>query len=231
MKLDNDSKQRLITFFSMVLEFYKVVMGTFLIVFVPQECEETTCTMSENFFNGTIINSAGNICNFITFTSIGTLYFIEYRRENWCIKYLDIDDEKSTNNLDEEIENYPDFKAAMASLNSYYVKSAYFASIMMIINFIVSGFVVYQSYASTNSITSFISFFLLVSMKLYSSYNVGSLSLRDERANSAYMKEPKTYNTIDEDHRLETLIDREDVESNNITIELTETKSDSNECD
>ena len=63
----------------MVLEFYKVVMGTFLVVFVPQECEETTCTMSENFFNGTIINSAGNICNFITFTSIGTLYFIEYK--------------------------------------------------------------------------------------------------------------------------------------------------------
>lgn len=39
-------------------------------------------------------------------------------------------------------------------------------------------------------------------MKLYSAYNVGTISVKDERANSAYMKMPKTYNTIDEDHRL-----------------------------
>ena len=104
MKLDVDNKQRLMTFLSMSLEFYKVVMGTFLVVFVPQKCEDGVCNMTDNFFNGTILNSAGNICNFVTFTSVGTLYFIELKRENWCIKYLDIDDSISTNNLDEEIE-------------------------------------------------------------------------------------------------------------------------------
>jgi len=203
MKVDADTKQRITTFFSMCLEFYKVLMGTFLVIFVPQDCNGDICTMKENFFNGTVLNSAGNICNFVTFTSIGTLYIIELKRENWCIQYLDIDDEKSTNNLDTEIEAYPKYKAQMARLNTQYIRSVYVALFMMITNFVVSGVTVYQSYSGTNSITTFLSFFMLVFMKLYSSWTVGSLSIKDERANSAYMKEPKTYNTIDADYRIE----------------------------
>ena len=81
MKVDADTKQRITTFFSMCLEFYKVLMGTFLVVFVPQQCNDNICSMRENFFNGTVLNTAGNVCNFVTFTSIGTLYFIELKRE------------------------------------------------------------------------------------------------------------------------------------------------------
>ena len=206
MKLDVDSKQRLMTTCYMFLEFYKIIMGTFLVVFVPQKCGDEICSMTDNFFNGTIINSAGNICNFVTFSSIGTLYFIEMRRENWCIKYLDMDESLSTDNLDEEIERYPDYKTHMKRLNNYYIKSVYFALVIMVTNFVVSGVTVYQSYAGSNSVSTFISFFMLVSMKLYSSWSVGSLSIRDERANSAYLKEPKTYNTIDVDFKIEDLL-------------------------
>ena len=206
MKLDVDSKQRLMTTCYMFLEFYKIIMGTFLVVFVPQKCGDEICSMTDNFFNGTIINSAGNICNFVTFSSIGTLYFVEMRRENWCIKYLDMDESLSTDNLDEEIERYPDYKIHMKRLNNYYIKSVYFALVMMVTNFVVSGVTVYQSYAGSNSVSTFISFFMLVSMKLYSSWSVGSLSIRDERANSAYLKEPKTYNTIDVDFKIEDLL-------------------------
>lgn len=214
MKVDADTKQRITTFFSMCLEFYKVLMGTFLVVFVPQQCNDNICTMSENFFNGTVLNTTGNVCNFVTFTSIGTLYFIELKRENWCIQYLDIDDEKSTNNLDTEIEAYPKYKAQMARLNTHYIRSVYVALFMMITNFVVSGVTVYQSYTGTNSITTFLSFFMLVFMKLYSSWTVGALSIKDERANSAYMKEPKTYNTIDADYRIE------DAPNNNVSTNV-----------
>ena len=217
MKVDTDTKQRITTFFSMGLEFYKVVMGTFLVVFVPQQCNDNICTMSENFFNGSILNTSGNICNFVTFASIGTLYFIELKRENWCIRYLDIDDEKTTNNLDYEIEAYPKYKAEMANLNTQYIRSVYIALFMMITNFVVSGVTVYQSYTGTNSVTTFVSFFMLVFMKLYSSWTVGALSIKDERANSAYMKEPKTYNTIDTDYRIEDISN--DNVSTNVVIE------------
>ena len=88
MKVDADTKQRITTFFSMCLEFYKVVMGTFLVVFVPNNM--IIFYYGENFFNGTILNTAGNVCNFVAFTSIGTLYFIELKRENYVIQYLDM---------------------------------------------------------------------------------------------------------------------------------------------
>ena len=205
MKVDVDTKQRIMTAIFMILEFYKIVMGTFLIVFVPQKCDEKICTMTQNFFNNKLLNTVGNASNFITFSSVLTLYVLEYQRENWCIQYLDIDDEKSTNNLDTEIEAYPKYKIKMNKLNKNYLRSVYISTFLMIVNFIISGITVYQSYAGTNSITSFVSFFMLVSMKLYSALTVGRLSLKNERANSAYLKEPKTYNTIDVDYRIENV--------------------------
>ena len=222
MNLTVDSQQRITTFLLMCLEFYKVVMGTFLIVFVPQDCNGTICTATENFFKEGDLYFGGNVCNFITFSAIGTLYFIELKRENWCIQYLDIDDEKSTNNLDTEIEAYPKYKKEMNRLNKNYVNATYFAVLMMCINFIVSGFTVYQTYTGSNSITSFVSFFLLVSMKLYNAWTVGRLSIKDERANSAYMKEPKTYNTIDENYRI--LEDDKDTFTS-VTVEMGEKHS------
>ena len=99
-----------------------------------------------------------NTCNFVTFSAIGTLYFIELNRENWCIEYLDIDDEKNANNLDLEIESYPEYKIKMNKLNKKYVNATYAALFMMVVNFIVSGYTVYRKYTGTNSITSFISF-------------------------------------------------------------------------
>ena len=223
MNLTVDSQQRITTFLLMCLEFYKVVMGTFLIVFVPQDCNGTICTATENFFKEGNLYFGGNVCNFITFSAIGTLYFIELKRENWCIQYLDIDDEKSTNNLDTEIEAYPKYKKEMNRLNKNYVNATYFAVLMMCINFIVSGFTVYQTYTGSNSITSFVSFFLLVSMKLYNAWGVGRLSIKDERANSAYMKEPKTYNTIDGNYRI---VEDDKEIFTSVTVEMSEKHSD-----
>jgi len=132
---------------------------------------------------------------------------------------------KSTNNLDEEIELYPKFKNEMAVLNKKYIISIYFALCAMTINFILSGVTVYQSYAGSNSITTFVSFFMLVYMKLYSSWTVGSLSIKYERANSAYLNEPKTYNTIDIDYKIRDVEVKEEeqkVDTSGIEISVIE---------
>ena len=44
--------------------------------------------------------------------------------------------------------------------------------------------------------------FVRATPKLYNAWSIGNLSIKNERANSAYMKEPKTYNTIDADHKI-----------------------------
>ena len=66
-------------------------------------------------------------------------------------------------------------------------------------------------------------------MKLYSSWTVGALSIKNERANSAYMKEPKTYNTIDEDYRIqdgpvENIVSNTNMEEKTVDIEDIEVK-------
>jgi hypothetical protein len=201
MKLDVDTKQRISTGLSFILEFYKVLMGTFLISFVPQSCDDHVCTITENIQNTDTLHLAGNICNLATFVSVLEFYRAELNRENWCINYLDIDHDKPTNNLDDEIEAYPEFKSKMKSLNSYYLITTYVAIFMLMINFALSSVAIGYDYVGTNTLTSLLSFFILVVTKVSSAYSVGKKSVLEEHALSAYLKTAKTYNTIDIDFK------------------------------
>lgn len=203
MKLHTDTKQRIFTALSMVTEFYKVMMGTFLTIFVPQQCEDTICTLSQNFYNSEILHRSAMVLNFVTFVSVLAFYGVELKRENWCIKYLDIDETKPNNNLDTEIELYPKYKLQMNKLNTYYLYSLYISSILLLTNFIYSSYSVSYDYTGPNTITSILSFFMLVTNKLYTSFGIGRESVKNERAFSAYMRTPKTYNTIDEDYKIQ----------------------------
>ena len=203
MKLSVDNQQRVNTAALMLLEFYKIMMGTFLMIFVPQQCSTEVCSLSDNFSNGATLNRIALGSNFATFISILAFYGIEIKRENWCIKYLDIDPEKPNNYLDDEIEQYPAFKEQMASMNRDYLHSLYGSAGLLIVNFGVSSVAIGFNYAGSNTLTSLLSFLLLVSMKLHSAYTVGTRSVEDERAFSAYMTIARTYNTIDEDHRID----------------------------
>ena len=202
MKLSVDSKQRVTTTCLMFLEFYKILMATFLVLFVPQKCEDEVCTITENFYKRDPAHLAALISNFTTFVSVLYFYYIEMKRENWCIKYLDIDLTKPNNYLDDEIEAYPKYKKQMNQLNKSYLKSMYASSTLLVINFGISGTAIGFDYVGTNTITTMVSFFLLISSKLYSAYVTGTDSVKKERALSAYMKTAKTYNTVDEDFRI-----------------------------
>lgn len=203
MKLSVDNQQRLTAVAIMLLEFYKVTMGTFLVIFVPQQCGDDVCTLSDNLYNDTPLNRASLACNFAAFATVLGFYAVEIKRENWCIKYLDIDPNKSNNHLDDEIENYPVLKTDMALLNRQYLGTLYAAAAIMATNFGVSGTVIALNYAGSQTLTSLLSFVLLVSMKLYAAHTVGTRSVDEERAFSGYLTIARTYNTIDDDHRID----------------------------
>lgn len=204
MKITIDNKQRLMTGFLVFIELYKMFLGSFLVIFVPQKCNGLTCTASQTLFRSGFLNITGTACNFLTFTSIGTMYFIELKRESWCIKYLDIDHNKQINNLDHEIECYPKIKREQRSLNKKYLNAIHAAIIMVFVNFVISGFIVILNSEGINTYTSFGSFFLLVSLKLVSAFKIGLQSVQKERNLSAYMKDAVTYNIIDLDYKKET---------------------------
>jgi hypothetical protein len=45
---DQDFKQKVGMYVAFIMEFYRVLMGSFLLVFVPQKCGEDICGLFEN---------------------------------------------------------------------------------------------------------------------------------------------------------------------------------------
>ena len=119
MRLNTDNKQRLKSLFTFFLEFYKVLMGAYLVVFVPRLCDDGVCSINDNIYNDDVMHRVALGFNSFCFLLFINLYRVELQRENWCIKYLDIVD-KAIENLDDEIENYPVIKQEMAALNKSY---------------------------------------------------------------------------------------------------------------
>lgn len=199
MKLDVDNKQRMKTAMSFVLEFYKILMGTFLIAFVPQDCDGNVCTLTDNISNTSSLHFAANVSNVVTFMAVLHFYYRELKRENWCITHLDIDIDKPNNFLDDQIEKYPMIKKNMGILNKKYLQATQIALVLLLFNFAISGASIGYDYVGTNTATSLVSFFMLVITKLTTAYGVGKMSVEDEHALSSYLKTYKTYNTIDAD--------------------------------
>ena len=197
MKLSGDTKERIRVFFLFLLEVYKIAMGTFLTLFVPHNCSETDeeCIAVSN--TPTTLSTVTIWTNGVTFSSIVFLYMIELARENWCIRHLDIDPSLPDINLASEAP-----LAVKQSLNKWNVRYYYAACIGMFLtigNVILSTFFLSYHYRNTATITTLLSFSLLVFMKLSRSYSMSKKSRAETRAYSAYMTEFSSFNTLDHD--------------------------------
>jgi hypothetical protein len=207
MQITTDNKQRLKTGAGFILEFYKITMGAFLAIFVPRLCSDGPCSISQNMGDTSLFHLIAVGLNMLSFLFFLNLYRVELKRENWCIKYLDIDPEKPNEHLDDEIEKYPDLKLQMVKLNKSYKNSTIACAAMQLANMGVSIGDIGDNWAGAASLTPLISYILLIVMKIQNSYFVADEAIKTERAYSAYMSGPKTYNTIDEDHRRPSMTD------------------------
>ena len=216
--MDDDTKQRLQGGLTFIIEFYKICMGTFLTVFVPHQCDNNTiCTVTYNInSNSDPYHKSALVCNLISFVVFFAMYSIEVKRENWCINYLDIDYSKPTENLDDEIEYYPTFKYEMHALNRKYKILVDTCIGFQTINIALSSVDVANNWAGSASLAPMLSYILLIVIKLFHTRNIATASLKNERAYSAYLSGPKTFNVIDKDHRrpsIDTVISHEDIET------------------
>jgi hypothetical protein len=190
------------------LQIYKILTGTLLTVFVPQSCEtlletNTTenriCTLTQNFENNDLYHKKTLYWNITTMVLFLGYYMIELKRENWSIKYLDIDNNKPDNSLKEIIKTEPALDKYMDRLNIYYYNFLLATIFAYTINVALMIKILYTDYHSSSTISCFMSFVLLVLMKLYNSFVVARESIKNDKMMSAYMSEFVSYNVLDPD--------------------------------
>lgn len=212
MKIDGDIIQRIKVCGIFFLQSYKILTGTMLSVFVPQNCGDHVCTLTENVENDDLYHQCALGMNLITMLFFFGYYFIELRREEWSIKYLDIDNDKPDNSLKAIIVTEPRLDKQMDKLNKYYYNALLTTGFLYFINMMMTMKLLKDKYHSSSTISCFMSFSLLVMMKLYNSFVVANQSVKNDKMMSAYMSEFVSYNVLDSDY-LEDNKDKNTIEN------------------
>ena len=94
-----DFQQKTQMSISVSLEFYRVMVSSLLIIFVPHICGDHICAIQETVHNNDLNYTIGLIINYITFASFIIMYICEIRREEKLIKLLEVNNKISTDNV------------------------------------------------------------------------------------------------------------------------------------
>lgn len=220
------------------LEMYRVIVSSFLVLFVPQKCDDHVCTLSENMVLEHDLYNAGLVFNFLTMAAFLAMYILEVKRENRLITYLDVNKSIASDNdsVGLTLEKLPlDKRDSIWELDKYYIYSGWSAIVMFIINTILSGFVVYEYYLDSQTTSTYITNILFMVTKLADVHS--NVNTEKNVFYSAYLKGKIQYNDVDPDKllKIETNENNENVEtskSNDYTnipttnIQLDEKKED-----
>lgn len=213
-----DTKQRIKVIGIFLLQSYKVITGTMLSIFIPQNCGGELCTLYENYNNTELYHKTLFYFNSVSLLLFLCSYVIELKREEWCVKYLDIDNDYPDNSLKEIIVQEVNLDNYMDKVNRLYYRVLLLTTFIYSINIAMTIKMIDNKYHSSSTISCFISFTMLVIMKLYNSISVAYISISSDKMTSAYMSEFVSFNVLDSDYvkdkyngmknnRLENIID------------------------
>ena len=199
---DQDVKQKMTVFATLILEVYRVLMGAMLIIFVPQSCGGQICTMSDNFNrDDSGATKSAFAINLLTLSSFLFLYKIEVTRENKMIEYLNVNPEKSRDNdsVEESLVLLDKSKKEeIWKLDGDYKKAGYFCMGTFSINSIISLVIIFQNYLNDKTITVLLTNLLFLGLKINDVFTV--VNTEKNIFLSSYLTRKIQYNDIDPDH-------------------------------
>jgi hypothetical protein len=197
---DQDFMQKVGMVPVVALEMYRVIVSSFLVLFVPQKCDDHVCTLSENMVLEHDLYNAGLVFNFLTMAAFLAMYLLEVKRENRLITYLDVNKSVPMDNASVGLaldKLSVDKRDSIWSLDKYYIYSGWTAIIMFIINTFLSGFVVYEYYLDSQTTSTYITNILFMVTKLGDVY--ANVNTEKNVFYSAYLKGKVQYNDVDPD--------------------------------
>ena len=206
-QIDNsqDYKQKMSVLATLSLELYRMITSSLLILFVPQSCGGELCTITENLVwdaNQQLYNT-GIFFNFFTLFTFTTLYYIELKRENRLIKYLDVNPNLPMSNeaVKTTLECISvDKKNKILSIDKQYQIISYISIGIFAINSLISGIVVFEYYLGGQTTTTLITSLLFMITKLFNIYSISNTE--QNIFYSAYMTTRIQFNDLDETYKI-----------------------------
>lgn len=203
---DQDSKQKIGMYMAFIMEFYRVLMGSFLIVFVPQKCGDSVCGIFENVITGKPIIDTAFSMNLSLFFIYLVMYYIELTRENTMINYLEVNPSLARDNetVGDVLLQLPEEKRnALLYLDKKYQIIGRVGIVGFIINLGFSGYVIFTHYLDNKTVTVLLTNLLFMGMKLN---DVKVITETDTNIFlSAYLTKKIQYNDVDPDKKLLTI--------------------------
>lgn len=197
---DQDFKQKVGMYSAFIMEFYRVLMGSFLLIFVPQKCGGEICGMFENVIVGMPLIDTAFVFNVITFGVFLAMYYAELTRENAMINYLHVNPELPRDNdaVGEMLVKLPEHKKDfILNWDKNYQTIGRIGMGMFVINLGFSGYAVFTHYLDNKTITVFITNALFMALKLYDTKLI--TETEQNIFLSAYLTRKIQYNDVDPD--------------------------------
>lgn len=191
-------KQKTNMIISVSLELYRVMVASLLLIFIPQQCGDHTCTITENTYNKEQYYFIGLIVNYITAGALVIMYFTEMRREEKLIKLLEVNDTISTDNISvgRRLEVLADYKKKqLFVVDLQYQIASFFVIIVFIVNTIYSGMIIYNHSLGNQTIINYITNILFMFSKLSTVLVI--INTDKNIFFSAYMNTKVQFNDID----------------------------------
>ena len=201
--LDQDTLQRLSVGVQVLLEMYRVITSSLLILFVPQICVDHICTTTENLVWETNTYNTALCFNFISMAFLVNMYYMELVRENRMIKYLAVNPELANDSeeVGKQLELLPVNKQhKIFSINRYYRLSSYGAASIYLLNVLLSIAAISRYYAGSQTVSTFITYILFMAVKFGSVYSI--ISTEKNIFYSAYLIGKIQYNDVDDDNKI-----------------------------
>jgi len=205
-KNDQDCKQLMNVIFTLILELYRVLMGAFLVVFVPQKCNENICSITENINRSDIISRLAISANLLTFLIFITLYVIEVRRENKLIKYLEVNRFTPVDNesVGEALTKLDDKrKTTILNYDRYYKNGGYLSTFGFILNTVLSLICIFNNYLGSKTMTVLLTNVLFMGMKVSDVFSI--VNTKKNVFYSAYLTNKVQFNDVDPDKVLSNI--------------------------
>ena len=153
--------------------------------------------------------------NALTALSIAIAFIWELKKETWMVNHFDVDPEKPDNNLDDELETkneennliptYQDMKSKLLRKNKIYYYMFSTVGVLTLLNFGFSLALMVIYYDGFKTMTTFFTNALLIFMRVQKSISISKTCEKQLKAQSVFLSEPVSFNTIDEKHKVKVL--------------------------